>query len=127
MAGHFYVKDIEATRRTLLEEGTSPKVTMRDRHEIRTLTMGKCTIHTVPGNLESIQRFRSNLAQRGVKLDYFGEGLPAISNKALTQLLKNGRKRKHLEEEEKAELLKKQNQDLLEELGQLKAKLRISE
>ena len=42
-------------------------------------------------------------------LDYFGEGLPAMSNKALTALLKASKKRKHLEDEEKAELMKKQD------------------
>ena len=59
LRGHFYVQDIEATCRTLLEQGISPKVTMKDRHEIRTLTIGKCTIHAVPDNLQSIQLFRS--------------------------------------------------------------------
>ena len=107
MSGHFYVQDTDTTRRTLLEQGISPKVKMK--REIRSLTIGKCTVHTAPENLESIQRFRPNLAQLGAKLEYHGEGLPAISNKALTQLLKASKKRKILEEDEKVQLMKQQD------------------
>ena len=82
---------------------------MKDRHEVRQLTIGKCCIHTVPENVASIQTFRKNLAQRGIKMDYYGEGLPAISNKALTALPKNGNQRKYLEDEEKGELVKQQD------------------
>ena len=53
--GHFYAQDIEDVRRSLLEQGISPRVCMKDRHEVRQLTIGKCCIHTVPENLASIQ------------------------------------------------------------------------
>ena len=49
------------------------------------------------------------MAQRGVPLDYFGEGLPAISNKALTALLKVGNQRKYLTDEEKVAQIKQQD------------------
>ena len=93
--GHFYVADIEDVRRALLEQGISPRICMKDRHEVRQLTIGKCCIHTVPEDLASIQNFRKNLSQRGVRLDYYGEGLPAISNKALTVLLRHSRARRN--------------------------------
>ena len=82
---------------------------MKDRHEVRQLTVGKCSIHTVPDNLASIQTFRKNLCQHGLQLDYFGEALPAISNKALAALLRHGNQREHLEDEEKAKLMKQQH------------------
>ena len=95
LPGHFHTQDIEEVRRTLLEQGVSPRICMKDRHEVRQLTIGKCCIHSVPENLASIQTFRKNLSQRGIRLDYYGEGLPAISNKALTALLKNDNQRKY--------------------------------
>ena len=42
-------------------------------------------------------------------MDYKGEGLPAISNRALTALLKHGNQRRYLTEEEKADLVKTQD------------------
>ena len=100
---------IDDVRRALLEQGISPRVCMKGGHEVRQLTIGKCCIHTVPENLASIQTFRKNLSQRGIKMDYYGEGLPAISNKALTALLRYGNQRRYLEDEEKAELMKQQD------------------
>ena len=33
--GHFYAQDIEDVRRSLLQQGISPRVCMKDRHEMR--------------------------------------------------------------------------------------------
>ncbi len=53
--------------------------------------------------------WRQHGNKNGIKMDYYGEGLPAISNKALTALLRHGNQRKYLEDEEKAELMKQQD------------------
>ena len=52
--GHYYTDDIDAVRLSLLQQGISPRLSMKDRHKIRQLTIGKTIIHTVPTNLDSI-------------------------------------------------------------------------
>ncbi len=107
-AGHYYTSDLDGARRSLLEKGISPRLSQSDRHEVRQLTVGKMAIHSVPTNLSSILQFVANLKARGIELKYRGEGLPAISNRALTLLLKRGNVRKYLTDEEKADLVSSQ-------------------
>ena len=58
--GHYYPDDIDSVRWSLLQQGISPRLSMKDRHEIRQLTIGKTIIHTVPTNLDSILTFATN-------------------------------------------------------------------
>ena len=108
-AGHYYTLDLDEARRKLLEQGISPRLSQSDRHEVRQLTMGKTVIHGIPQNLQSILQFINNLKTHGVEIEYRGEGLPAISQRALTALLKHSNHRKYLDEDEKAELIKAQD------------------
>ena len=107
--GHFYTDDIDSIRITLLQQGISPRLSMKDRHEIRQLTIGKTIIHTVPTNLDSILAFVEKLKVHGITLDYKGEGLPAITSRALTALLQRSNQRIYLCEQEKTDLINSQN------------------
>ena len=63
----------------------------------------------MPENLSVILEFCENMKKHGVQLEYRGEGLPAISNKALTLLLKRSHERQYLDEEAKAALMAQQD------------------
>ena len=106
-AGHYYAEDLQTVRRTLLEQGVSPRIILCDRQDISSLVVGKVTIHRAPARPAAMSAFVALLAKQGVKLEYQGEGLPALSSRALTALLTRKRRRK-LNLDEKISLLKAQ-------------------
>ena len=105
--GHFWTfdDDIASVRAWMLENGTSPKVILKDETRIRTLIvhLGKesCYVHALPETSGDLQKWLGNLK---IDLEYHGEGLPALSLKVLQRLVKKSRERVFLTGEQKADV-----------------------
>ncbi|MCP3956188.1 MAG: hypothetical protein GY697_28840, partial [Desulfobacterales bacterium] len=111
--GHFRVEEEEITqvRAWFLERGRHPKVLLRDAMRMLALrytcsmradgTTGVCHIHAVP---EDWEQYAAWLEELDLGMPYRGEGLPSLSLKVLSRLVKRKR-REWLTGEQKDQLL----------------------
>ncbi len=106
-AGHFFTRDLTFTRRRLLENGVSPKVTLRGCSEIGGLTVqvGRkiCVIREQISDRNRIQAWLEKLPR---DVAWCGERLPALVQKVFFELLRAERRTPSVAE--RAGLLAKQ-------------------
>ena len=112
-ASHFWVIDLNFTRRQLLEAGWNPKVILRGSSEIGGLSIpvGKksCVIKEHIQDAERIQEWISNLPR---EIEWTGERLPALTQKVFFELLRAERRTPC--PELKLEILEKQDHKCVE-------------
>ena len=97
--GHFFTVDLEATRRKLLESGRSPKISLYKSSQIVALKYqctqaadgckGLCVIKQAIEHEEEIRAWLSRLPR---EVPWHAEGLPALTNKVLNELLRAERR-----------------------------------
>ena len=113
--GHFwcYETEIDRIRGEFLAQRRHPRVTLKDEARIKALRYtftkadadhrGTCVLHALPQDWQEIQRWVTAL---DCGLIYRGEGLPAMTYKALLRLITR-KERVYLTGPEKNELLEK--------------------
>jgi len=97
--GLFFTFDLPATRRKLLESGSCPKITLQNGTEIASLQYrcvqakdgcsGMCIIRELPPEKNEIEEWLGNLPRA---IEWRGEGIPALSQKVLLELMKAERR-----------------------------------
>ena len=95
-------------RETLFQQGTLPRVLMKDEFIPRALHLpcqkGLCQIHILPEKAADFEAWVNKLNVKG--LSYRGEGLPSLARKVLFALIQQ-KERTYPRKELKAELLEK--------------------
>jgi len=98
--GYHYSQDLSATRVDLLLSGRSPKVVLRNAAaadmvalryvcvKARDGASGACVVRELPPDQEAIRQFLERLPRR---VTWCGEGLPALTQKVLLELLRADR------------------------------------
>jgi len=99
---HMYSVNLEDVRAALLRKGIHPKLVMASEILWKRLRTKTFTVHLIPENANEIKNW---LGALGLNIEYRGEGLPNMTLKVITALLK--RKRVFLTDVEKNELLVK--------------------
>ena len=107
-AGEYYTTDIEQVRNYYLSNGKHPKVKLKGRWDIKHLSLGSVFIHSVPENYTTILRFLENLKKYNISIPYRGEGIPSMSDRCLTLLMRGCRERQYLTAAEKQVVVEKQ-------------------
>ena len=97
--GYWFASDLSAARKSMLESGRSPKVQLHKGAKLSSLSYmctkardgctGKCVVKQAIGNFELIKEWLSRLPR---KIDWCGEGLPALTQKVLLELLRAERR-----------------------------------
>ena len=109
--GYYHCQDLHQTRKWFLDSGRNPKVTLRGLADWSSLryacvkavdgVTGLCIIRELPPDHHEIAAWAARL-----KVEWCGERLPALTYKALLQLLKVSRRTPSVTEQ--AEILKRQ-------------------
>ncbi len=109
--GYYHCEDLKAVRQELLANGRSPRVTLKSLGQWSSLryrctkardgSSGWCVIKQLPENWEMHQKWAEKLG-----VDYCGEGLPGLSLKVFTTLLKGRRRQPTLKQ--RKEVLERQ-------------------
>ena len=112
--GHFFTFGMQGTRRKLLESGRCPKITLKNGTEIASLQyrcvqakdgcVGMCIIRELPSEKIDIEEWLGNLPR---VIEWRGEGIPALTQKVLLQLIKADRRTPSKQEQQK--ILKEQD------------------
>ena len=93
--GVFFTFDLSTTRRKLLESGRLAKITLKSGTELASLqyrcviakdrSSGMCHIRELPPEKADIENWLANLPR---SVEWCGEGIPALTQKCLLELLK---------------------------------------
>ncbi|MCP4500094.1 MAG: hypothetical protein GY822_09050, partial [Deltaproteobacteria bacterium] len=104
--GMFFTFDLSTTRRKLLESGRLAKITLKSGTELASLqyrcinakdgSSGMCHIRELPPEKADIESWLANLPR---SVEWCGEGIPALTQKCLLELLKAERRAPSKEEQ----------------------------
>ena len=87
--GHFYSRDLLATRVKLHKEGIVPHVNLSGLNQIRTLRWNDCVVHALPKEAEVCLKFLEEMTKvRSHNVQYRGESLASFNQRVFDELCK---------------------------------------